>query len=636
MPEMPLVGALPAGTVLVGRYRILGLLGQGGMSRVYLAEDVRLHVRVAVKENLQTEPEAREQFEQEARILAHLSHPNLPRVGDHFVDPDSGRQYLVMDYVKGEDLGTIVRRRGPLPEKVALNWIRQVLDALAYLHSQQPPPVVHRDVKPANIKVTPEGKAVLVDFGIAKVGGPGIMTLTGARGLTPGYAPPEQYGMRTSGQSDIYSVGATLYTLLTGRVPPEAPLRVAGKYLVPPRQLVPGVSQATESALLRALEVETRKRWKSVQAFSRALRGKGTSPTPRAYPFILGAVVIVLLGAMALAMLPRGDGEVQPPEVTATSALVPVVGPTRTSQAPISPTPETSSSSTPTPTATPSPSPTRTPTRTPTSTRSVVSTPVAVVQQDKVNVRQGPDTTCPRLGQVVKGARLQIVGRNAAGDWWLVCCVTAQQAWIIGRLTQVEGDTSNVPVVSDAAPCPRFVEIDIPGNDPLRYGHVPSGRHVAYGVPFRVGDSAWASQAELLPENPESMSLALNVAGAKRVYLLYNGGGTYNEPRFVGKKAANIKLKFADGAVQNVPILVGVELRDWECKDPTTVVCHTTGPDVREAWSSGIHAVDMLSIDIASEHRDQPLVGLVIEDVTNITIHSKDPAFRLIAVTVER
>jgi Tol biopolymer transport system component/predicted Ser/Thr protein kinase len=274
------ISALPAGSTLSQRYRIIRLLGQGGMSRVYLAEDIRLGVQVAVKENLQAGPEARQQFEREAQILARLSHPNLPRVIDHFTDRQSGRQYLVMDYIEGEDLQAIMKRSGPVPEQTALAWVGQVLDALEYLHRQRPP-VIHRDVKPGNIKITPQGRAVLVDFGIAKMGGPAGSTLTGARAVTPGYAPPEQYGMRTTERSDVYSVGATLYTLLTGRVPAEAPLRMAGERLVPPRQVVPSVSHHTQTAVLQAMEMDTSKRLGTMSELRQVLRGRPTAPSPR-------------------------------------------------------------------------------------------------------------------------------------------------------------------------------------------------------------------------------------------------------------------------------------------------------------------------------------------------------------------
>ncbi len=269
---------LTEGTLLQNRYLIQKLLGQGGMSRVYLASDERLNMRVAVKENLQTDPQARDQFRREAQILARLSHQNLPHVIDHFDDAATGRQYLVMDYIEGEDLEEMVARQGPLPEDKAIRWIQQVLSAVEYLHSQQPP-VIHRDIKPSNIKITPQGKAVLVDFGIAKTFELKKGTLTGARAATPGYAPPEQYGMRTDQRSDIYAIGATLYTLVTGEQPPESTLRVANlATLAPPRQLTPRLSPNVERAILVAMEVDTTRRWQTADVFVRALTAPVAPP----------------------------------------------------------------------------------------------------------------------------------------------------------------------------------------------------------------------------------------------------------------------------------------------------------------------------------------------------------------------
>ena len=217
--------ALSPGNVLHNRYRIARLLGQGGMGAVYQAVDVTFNTAVAIKENLETSPQGQKQFAREAALLHKLRHPNLPRVTDFFAVPGQG-QYLVIDYVEGEDLGQILARRGRVPEAKALAWINQVLDALEYLHAQNPP-IIHRDVKPANIKITPGGQVYLVDFGIAKLYDAARMTSTGARGMTPGFAPPEQYGQaRTDARSDLYAVGATLYTLLTGGAPPDAWERV--------------------------------------------------------------------------------------------------------------------------------------------------------------------------------------------------------------------------------------------------------------------------------------------------------------------------------------------------------------------------------------------------------------------------
>ncbi|MGB8646035.1 MAG: protein kinase [Anaerolineae bacterium] len=270
---------LAPGTVLGHRYRILSLLGQGGMGAVYQAQDLRLGLVAALKENWGGDPR---QFQQEALILARLRHSNLPRVSDHFVEPN-GAQYFVMEYIDGEDLEAMVKRVGPRLEANVLGWIDQILDALIYLHNQQPP-VIHRDIKPANIKITPQGKAILVDFGIAKTADPRLGTLTGARAVTPGYAPPEQYGLHTDPRSDVYALGATLYTALTGQVPPESPLRTSGAVaLIPPRQIVAAISPGTEGAILRAMETDMAQRWQSASEFRAALHQpiqKSTIPVP--------------------------------------------------------------------------------------------------------------------------------------------------------------------------------------------------------------------------------------------------------------------------------------------------------------------------------------------------------------------
>ena len=325
---------LPQGSVLENRYRIVAILGQGGMSRVYLAQDLRLGMQVAVKENLQTDTEAREQFESEARLLAAMSHPNLPRVIDHFTDAQTWRQYLVMDFVQGQNLEELVELHGPLSEETALAWTRQVLFALEYLHARKPS-VIHRDIKPANIKITPQGKAFLVDFGIAKIYNPKQGTLTGARALTAGYAPPEQYGMHTDERSDIYALGATLFTMLTGLVPPEAPLRIASKgALISIDQRLQGkATSGTRYLVTRAMELEANKRWQSAAQMRAALEKKSTAPVPTPIPNtdarmliaagIIGAAVLVVI--LLAFLITRNPTNPNPPSTT----NVPVANSTR-------------------------------------------------------------------------------------------------------------------------------------------------------------------------------------------------------------------------------------------------------------------------------------------------------------------
>jgi eukaryotic-like serine/threonine-protein kinase len=259
-------------TIHHDRYRIDSLLGQGGMGAVYLAWDTNLEIPVAIKENLDASPEAQKQFTREAQILARLAHPNLPRVIDSFILPEVG-QYLVMDYVEGEDLQSMLERLGRLPEPQVLIWISQICDALAYLHNQSSP-IIHRDIKPGNIKIRPDGRAMLVDFGIAKVYDQSLATTLGARAFTPGYSPPEQYGTGgTDRRSDIYALGATIYHLLTGKTPPDSIKRMTNRAdMSPPRQLNNEISPNLERIILRSTELDTDRRYQSVEELLAELR----------------------------------------------------------------------------------------------------------------------------------------------------------------------------------------------------------------------------------------------------------------------------------------------------------------------------------------------------------------------------
>ncbi len=262
---------LERSALLNNRYRIVNILGQGGMGAVYRALDENLGVEVAVKENLFLTDEYARQFRLEASILAGLRHPNLPRVGDHFVIEGQG-QYLVMDFIEGEDLRERMDRLGVLSEEEVILIGAAICDALSYLHSRRPP-VVHRDIKPGNVKITPEGHIILVDFGLAKVMYGGQTTTTGARAMTPGYSPPEQYGTaRTDPRSDIYSLGATLYAALTGSIPEDGLSRATGNAeLTPVRRLNPKVSRRLAVAIEKALALRSDERFQSADEFKQAL-----------------------------------------------------------------------------------------------------------------------------------------------------------------------------------------------------------------------------------------------------------------------------------------------------------------------------------------------------------------------------
>ncbi len=264
---------LSPGQMLQNRYRIVRALGGGGMGTVYLAEDTRLADKpCAVKELLpdphaapEEQMQAAEQFQREAAILAHLSHPNLPNVYDSF--EENGQFYLVMDYIEGETLADRLHRspQGLPPEEV-VGWGVQLCNVLEYLHSQNPP-VIFRDMKPANVMVTPRGEVKLIDFGVARLFDPGKRTDTLKMG-TAGYAPPEQYAGQgqTTPRSDLYALGVTLHELLTGDDPTAHPFT-----FTPPHQLNRAVSPALSAVVMRAVQLDPAARYPSARAFREAL-----------------------------------------------------------------------------------------------------------------------------------------------------------------------------------------------------------------------------------------------------------------------------------------------------------------------------------------------------------------------------
>jgi serine/threonine protein kinase len=308
---------LARGTILRSRYEMSDVIGQGGMGRVYLALDQRLKGRrCAIKEIVPPstpdgrplEP-AREQFRREAEMLAQLDHPNLPRVYDYFsVD---GRDYLVMDFVAGQDLKSIVddaRQRGRfLPENQVLMWTDQLCDALVYLHNQEPP-VIHRDVKPANIKLTPAGHIKLVDFGLAESGTTeNTQTVTIVRGAgSLAYTPLEQWASESDTadvRSDIYALGATLYHLLTGQAPPSAQAHyLRPSILTPPTEINPALSEHVEQTILAAMSPHPQDRQASVADFRHQLLAPVT-PSPGDawdWPTVLRANALLIALAIVL------------------------------------------------------------------------------------------------------------------------------------------------------------------------------------------------------------------------------------------------------------------------------------------------------------------------------------------------
>jgi eukaryotic-like serine/threonine-protein kinase len=276
-------------TVLQGRYRVVRQLGQGGMGAVYEAVDERLDTTVALKETLFTEERLRRQFEREARLLARLHHPALPRVSDHFSEADG--QFLVMQYIAGDDLAAMMTgRQGPFPPTQVLTWADQLLDALDYLHTQEPQ-IIHRDIKPQNLKLTSRGQIILLDFGLAKGQGGDISRVTTAAsifGYTPNYAPLEQIqGLGTDARSDLYALAATLYHLLTGVKPPDALTRAAALVNGQPDPLLlasqahPSIGPSADEVLKRAMAQNREQRFATAADMRKALHAGDQAATIR-------------------------------------------------------------------------------------------------------------------------------------------------------------------------------------------------------------------------------------------------------------------------------------------------------------------------------------------------------------------
>jgi len=461
---------LTAGTILQNRYRVGSLLNQGGMGAVYRAWDTRLDIPVALKE-MTPQPglpsgvlfQLRQQFQQEAQVLARLSHPHLVSVTDFF--EERGNAYLVMNFVEGDNLAKHIEHRGALPEAEVLNWGAQLLSALAYCHSQG---VIHRDVKPLNVIIQPNGQAVLVDFGLVKLWDPhDPRTKTAMRGMgTPEYAPPEQYSglpSSTDARSDIYGLGATLYHALTGRAPLTATDRIADpRQFAPVRRLNSRVNPRTERVILRAMELERDQRFQSAQEMLAALTGEGAAsarprrkatkvmpgaPVPRrrrraVWVWILLLLIVLLLGTGgALWWMAQQQGSpiaflMRPtPTPTASPTATPTRTPTATATAP------------PTQAPTPTRTPTRTPGPTPTPSSAPTPTPdnVATARQG-ASIYAAPSSSSQVLGGVAAGEQVLILGRSASGDWFYVQDDAEVEGFTYAPRYEWGGDFESLPI----------------------------------------------------------------------------------------------------------------------------------------------------------------------------------------------
>ncbi|HKP14061.1 MAG TPA: serine/threonine-protein kinase, partial [Blastocatellia bacterium] len=290
-PKQAATTQLEPGTLLLDRYLIVQRVGGGGMGSVYQAKDKRLADRLcAVKEMIEMfadqnqRAKAVEDFKREAEVLAQLDHPSIPTVFDYFIE--GGRYYLVMRWIGGGDLAEQMRVRGGIVDEATVaKWAIQICDVLHYIHSQKPP-IIYRDLKPANLMLDDKsGRVMLVDFGIARIVRPTEKGVTAIG--TMGYAPPELFAGKVEPRSDIYSLGATMFHMLTGSDPQDNPLLIFDFSKNPrPRQINPNISLEMESILMRSVAHKPEDRHGSALDFMRVLEEHGArlDVRPRSEP----------------------------------------------------------------------------------------------------------------------------------------------------------------------------------------------------------------------------------------------------------------------------------------------------------------------------------------------------------------
>src|SRR6188472_3029647 len=283
---MAVTGDTLIDSVFDGRYRIIRKLGAGGMANVYLAEDQELGRRVAIKildDRHAADDSFIERFRREAKNAAGLSHPNIVSIYDR--GEAEGTYYIAMEYLDGRSLKELIVGRGPAPIKTAIDYTRQILAAVGFAHKNG---IVHRDIKPHNVLVGPEGRLKVTDFGIARSGA-SQMTEVGSIIGTAQYLSPEQArGSPVDQRSDVYSVGIVLYEMLTGTVPftGETPLEIAMKHLSaipdPPSDRRPDIPHELDSIVLRALAKRPEDRYQSAEEMdvdlARVARGQAIAP----------------------------------------------------------------------------------------------------------------------------------------------------------------------------------------------------------------------------------------------------------------------------------------------------------------------------------------------------------------------
>jgi uncharacterized protein YraI len=678
----------------LGKYLVQSEIGRGGMGVVYRGYDPALDRLVAIKvlpPALLNDAQFVQRFHQEAVLAARLQHPGIVPI--HDVGEQAGIHYIVMQYLEGTTLEDWLARQGPLAPAQAKPILRQLAEALDFAHGRG---VIHRDVKPANVMISPEGRATLMDFGLVRAAEGTSLTRTGMVMGTPEYMSPEQaLGEEVDGRSDIYSLGIMLYKMLSGKVPfaRTTPYAITYAHIHEPppplRESRPDLPAALELVVNKALAKRREDRYPRARLladdFDAAAAGKavgagaaaraapaGVGPAPartstpgartaaagagppRWVAWVAGALVLLIAVAVITRLASRGadeaagrttsrapaastveQGALNTETTAPTGTIAAVAGGT-------TPATETApSGGAVTRTLSPTAIPRREATASPTAAPVRGSGPSFGVRQglDAVNVRSGPGTAYAKVGELKPGQQYPVTGKNAAGDW-LQFSFNGQPAWISTGVVAAGGDLAAAPVVS-VAPANGAVTLSMKpvanANTSDGYVNPPQGVRTLSGVEFDLGaGESTTTQAGTLSGNPTQVNFATDVSGAQAVYLLLTGGNMYD--RYQGQTVGQVRLDFASGASRTLDLVVGANIREW--KQGSGVVTATTGQDLVEVWTgankfdSSTAVIDRLKVEVPAPLRNDRLTGVQIVDTSAETAGGLDPAINVLGVTV--
>jgi serine/threonine protein kinase len=581
------------------------------MGAVYEAKDLRLAHTVALKQMLVSNRTLRQAFEREARTLARLDHPALPKVSDYFSDEDG--QFLVMPYIPGPDLERLRHQQGhPFPLTDVLRWADELLDALEYLHAHQPP-IIHRDIKPANLKLSLRGTIILLDFGLSKGGGTHTTRLNqGAKsvfGYTPHYAPLEQInGTGTNQRSDIYSLGATLYHLLTAAQLPTAITRAQAQLsqsydpLRPANELNPNVPPAVAAVLAQAMSLNPAQRFASAKAMRAALRHASHSPPKIVAPFPKTEVAVA----------PRWQepSRIHTQKAAAPPSMLPPIHHER-------------------PTA----------------------------SHNEPNKRY-PTWLLPLLGLLL--LLLGLIGGGLGAQYLFKQEEPSQSGGIVTTLSPsptialtiplptVTPPTPTIPVTASATatqsptaePVASFqpISLESVANGEFDFVDPPQGDVILGEIAFRLGH-VFKSQAAPPPNDtfPVHVLVEMDILQASRLHLLINAGNAFRE--FEQQKIGEVRAYCNGSSTLLTDLILGRDIREWHASEDKIV---STITRAQEVWQ-GTRAdapdftghIDMLSLDLPVSCQEGRLTAIQLIDTSATTVGSLDPAIGLSGLTVE-